>query len=362
MSKDYYNTLGVEKGASKEEIKKAFRKLAHEHHPDKHGGDDAKFKEINEAYQVLSNDQKKSQYDQFGSESPFGAGAGGAGGYQDPFQGFRGQSANFDFGDLGDMFGDMFGGSRRTRGQTGPVAGADIEVGLIIDFEDAVQGSEKTIQVNSKVLCDKCKGNKAEPGTKIETCDTCQGQGVVKTQRQSMLGIIMQEAVCPDCRGEGSKAQTPCSQCGGKGYEKKKRKLNVGIPAGINDGQTIRLSDEGEPGERGGSPGDLYVSIRVKPSKNFERQGDDIMTSTQISFAEAALGAKKKIETVQGEVILKIPAGTQSRETFKLRGKGMPVVNSGAHGDHLVTVEVVTPKRLSRTEKKLFKELDELRN
>jgi len=367
MSKDYYKILDVEKSSSPEEIKKAFRKKAHEYHPDKKGGDEAKFKEINEAYQILSNEQKRKQYDQFGDSAFSGQGFGGTGMNWDDFAraaasaqggqagGFSNGGVEFDLGDIFGGLGDIFGmGS--ARGGRGKRRGADIQTEITIEFKEAVFGVEKEFNLHKTVTCNKCNGNKAEPGTPIETCQTCKGQGSVIQMQRTILGSFQARTNCPDCQSEGKTAKTKCKACHGTGLQKDTVKINVRIPAGIDDNQTIRLQEQGEASIQG-TNGDLYIKIRVKADDNFERDGVDILSDAQISFSQAALGDKIPVETVEGEVTLKIPAGTQSGTVFKLRGKGAHSLHSSGRGDQLVRVIVKTPDRLSRAEKKLFEEL-----
>lgn len=360
MAKDYYQTLGVNKGASQEDIKKAFRKLAHEHHPDKKSGNAEKFKEINEAYQTLGNEQKRRQYDQFGSAGPnFGSG-GFSGGNPFGGQGFGGYNqgnVNFDFGDigdLGDIFGSFFGGGR---GSSGTKRGSDLEMELSIDFEEAVFGVSKRIDLSKIVLCDVCGGNGAEPGSKINTCQTCKGTGRVTRMQQTILGNFQTQAACPDCSGQGKKPEKPCRKCRGEGTAHGSERIEVIIPAGIDDGQQIKLSGKGGA-ISGGSSGDLYIHIRVRPNKKFVRKGNNIYSSFDISVKQAILGGEVIIETVDGPVSLRIPEGTQSKTQFKLNGKGVPVLNGYGRGDHMVEVSVKIPKNLSRQQKKLLEQLD----
>ncbi|MFA5248554.1 MAG: molecular chaperone DnaJ [Patescibacteria group bacterium] len=362
MSKDFYKTLGVEKGASQDEVKKAFLKLAHQHHPDKNDGKDEKFKEINEAYQVLGNKEKRAQYDQFGSAGPgmggFGGGQGGFGGQGGGFGGFEGMNINMD--DLGEMFGgfgDIFGFGGRSRSR-GPKRGADIEAVLTIDFEEAAFGVEKEVALKKKNICDKCKGTGAESGAKIETCSTCGGRGRVRKVQQTILGAIQTEATCSACGGEGKIPSKKCSACHGVGTIYDEVKFKVKIPAGVDDGGRIRLSGYGEAGEKGAGMGDLYLNIRVRPSEKFKREDYEILTKKEITFTQATLGDKIEIETIHGKVELKIPEGTQFGTVFKLKNKGIPHLNGKIFGDHLVEVIIKTPKNLSGKQKKALKELD----
>lgn len=358
MGKDYYKILGVNKNASKDEIKKAFRKLAHQHHPDKSGGNADKFKEANEAYQVLSDDKKRSQYDQFGTAFDNAQAGGGFSGFEG-FSGFGNGGININMDDLGDMFGDMFGfEGRRGRASYGPQKGSDIEVSLEVDFREAAFGIEKEIHLNKIIICDKCHGNGSEPGTKIETCDQCGGTGQIKQTQKTILGSFQTVATCPSCKGQGKKAQKVCAKCGGAGIVSGTSNIKVKIPAGINNNETIRLSSQGEAGRNGGQSGDLYINVRVKSHHKFRRQGYDIYTKEYITFKQAALGDKINVETVDGDVRLKIPAGTQTGTIFKLKGKGVQKLRGFGRGDHFVEVVVRTPGNLTRAQKKAMEELD----
>lgn len=361
MSKDYYKVLGVDKNASQDEIKKAFRKKAHEYHPDKKTGDEAKFKEINEAYQTLGDTKKKAQYDQFGSgyENMRGGQGGGFGG---GFSGFGGGFGGVDMDDLGDMFGgfgDMFGfgggGGRRQ-----PSHGADLQMSMTIDFMEAVFGIDKEVRITKKVKCDHCHGNMAEPGSKINTCSTCHGSGRVVRVQRTILGNIQMQATCDHCGGEGKTYEKKCTKCHGAGVVNDNVNLKVRIPAGINDGETIKLSGQGAAGEGGTPNGDLYLNITVKRDNRFQRDGYDIHTKKDISFTQAALGDKIDIETVHGVERLKVPAGTQSDTIFKLRGKGVTKLRGAGTGDHFVKVHVKTPTSLSRKQRNLLEEFDKV--
>jgi molecular chaperone DnaJ len=362
MAKNYYDILGVNKSANQEEIKKAFRKLAHEHHPDKKTGDNDKFKEINEAYQVLGNPEKRSQYDQFGqtfkgagsnggggaSGNPFGGGFGGfnRGGYS---QG----NVNFDFEDLGDIFGSFFGGSQSRKTDYG----RDLEMELEIEFTEAVFGVEKNIDLRKNVLCDNCRGSGDDPQGKVETCKTCGGSGKTVRMQQTILGNFQVAGVCSSCKGKGRKAEKQCDKCRGKGYFSGTEKIKVTIPSGIDNGQSIRLSGKGEFGE-GGRAGDLYIKIKVRPNKNFVRSDDNIKSTIHINLKQAILGDKIDIETVDGPVALKIPEGTQSQTQFKLKDKGVPHLREYGRGDHLVEVIVDIPKGLSRKDRKVIEDIN----
>lgn len=361
MGKDYYKILGVDKNAGADEIKKAFRKKAHEFHPDKAGGDEAKFKEANEAYQVLSDTKKRSQYDQYGSAFEHGQSQGGFSGFGD-FRDFSGFTNGFNVNaeDLGDIFGgigDMFGfggGQQRSRSRRGN----DIETVLTIDFHEAVFGTEKEIGLRKKVKCGHCHGNAAEPGTKIETCKTCGGSGRVTRVQRTILGNMQVQTACTACGGEGKSYAQKCSKCAGTGVVFEVVNLRVRIPAGIDQGENIRLSGEGEAGERGAAAGDLYLRINVRPDKRFERVGSDIKSSATITFAQAVLGDKIDIETVDGPVKLKIPAGTRSGSVFKLKGRGVSRLRSSGRGDHYAEVIIDIPKNLTKKQKELLKEME----
>lgn len=373
MGKDYYKILGVEKNATKEEIKKAFREKAHLYHPDKKDGDEKKFKELNEAYQVLGNEQKRQQYDQFGSTFDQQGGFGGGMNWDDFMkyarQGGGATYSNVDFGDLGDILGDLFGGGFSARGGSAfgggfgsrskrTTRGHDIEVDLQLEFTEAVFGVEKTIELYKLVICDHCNGNGAEPGTKITECKTCQGKGQVQQMQRTILGNIQTVTVCPDCQGEGKSYETACKKCSGQGRVKEKKQIKIKVPAGIDNGMTIKMSGEGEAGIRGGRAGDLYIHIHVKADNYFKRQGDNIITQAEINFSQAALGDKISVKTVDGEVNLKIPAGIQSGKILILKGKGVARFNRSGRGDQLVEIIVKTPKNLSRNQKKLLTELN----
>ncbi|MDO8669252.1 MAG: molecular chaperone DnaJ [Candidatus Buchananbacteria bacterium] len=365
MAKDYYAILGVKKDATQDEIKKAFRKLAHEHHPDKEHGNADKFKEINEAYQTVGHEEKRKQYDQFGSAFS-GTGSGGFSNYQDfaraqggnPFGqgGFSQGNVNFDFGDmgdLGDIFGSFFGGSRS---QAKQAKGSDIETELSIDFEESVFGVERNIELAKRIICKHCQGNGAEPGSKINTCNNCHGSGKISSVQQTILGAFQTQRVCPNCQGEGKTYEKKCKICSGSGVEYGQEQIKIKIPAGIEDGQQIRLSGRGESNPKG-SAGDLYINIRVKKNPKFKRNGDDIISDFHISIAQAMLGDKVEIETVDGLVNLKIPAGTQSHSRFKLAGRGVPHLRSRGRGDHLIRVIVDIPKNFNKKQKKFIEEL-----
>lgn len=357
MAKDYYNILGISRGSSAEEIKQAFRKLAHQYHPDKTGGDEKKFKEINEAYQILSDPEKRRQYDQFGTTFEHYQGQGGFSGFNGfrDFSGFA-QGFDFDFSDLGDIFGDFFGG-RRARKKTRGHRGSDIETQITIDLKEAALGAERVLELYKLVTCEKCQGSGAELGSKIINCPTCGGRGEVKKIQQTIIGNFQTIITCSTCGGEGKKREKNCSLCGGRGAKKTSKKIKIKIPAGIDNGEVIRLSGEGEAGERGGSSGDLYLVVRVKPHSQFKREGENLLTWVYLTVTQAALGDKIEVETINDKVRLKIPEGTQTGEIFRLRGKGIPRLKGFGRGDLLVEVVVKTPKNLSHSQKKILKEL-----
>ncbi len=370
MSKDYYEILGVKKDASADEIKKAFRKLAHQYHPDKGGGDEQKFKEINEAYQVLGNAEKRKQYDQFG-QSFSGAGPGGmnwqdfarahqSGGF-DFSQGFQG--VNFDFGDLGDiedLFSGIFGGSFRQSGKNRRSRnGRAIQLKLTIDFFEAVFGTKKTITIERDDICTVCQGSGAKPGSKVKTCEQCQGAGQIDTVTRSFFGMVRSTQVCPTCHGDGNIITEKCSNCHGSGKSKKRENIDVEIPAGADDGVTLKFAGKGDVLTKNGTPGDLYITLRVLPDKRFERHGSDVHQQIKITFSQAALGDKVTINTVDGQVKLKIPAGIASGKVLKLSGQGIPHMNKRGRGDHFVKVIVDVPKTLTRKQKQLLTELRE---
>ncbi|MDJ0756351.1 MAG: molecular chaperone DnaJ [Ardenticatenaceae bacterium] len=351
MSKrDYYEVLGVAKGAGKDQIKKAYRKLARQYHPDvnKEDGADEKFKEVNEAYEVLSDEQKRSAYDRFG-HAAFQGGAGG--GYQD----FTG------FGSMADIFEEFFtgfaGNGRRRR--TGPRRGPDLRYDLEIDFLDAVFGVEKTIEINRPIICPDCDGSGAEPGTTPITCPDCSGTGEIRRVQQSILGQFVNVTTCPTCSGSGRKIVEKCHNCHGRGQVQQTKPLNIKIPAGVDSDMQIRLTGEGAPGEHGGPPGNLFVIVYVKPHDYFQRRGDDIYLPLDINVTQAALGDEIMVPTVDGEAELKIPAGTQPGTKFTLRGRGVPRLKRAGRGDQHVVVQVAIPKKLSPDQERLFMDLGE---
>lgn len=360
MPKDYYKILGVDKNASQDEIKKAFRKMAHQHHPDKKGGDEAKFKEVNEAYQVLGNLQKRAQYDKFGSSFEHAQAGGGFSGFEG-FRDFSGFTNGFDinFDDLNDIFsgiGDVFGfggGNRKARARKG----GDIQIDITIEFSEAVFGTEKEISFKKKVVCDKCAGGGAEPGSKMEICKTCGGLGRVMRAQRTILGNIQTQTACPDCGGEGKNYSQKCSKCGGFGVIQDITKIKVKIPAGVDNNETIRLSGYGEAGLKGAPAGDLFIRIKVNQDSRFRREGYDIFYQVEISIKQAVLGDKIEIPTVDGDIKLKIPEGTQSGKVFRLSGRGVPRLRGRGRGDQLVEVIVKIPTSLTREQKRKLEEL-----
>ena len=359
MSKrDYYEILEVNKTASADEIKKAFRKAAVKHHPDKEGGDETKFKEINEAYEVLKDQQKRQRYDQFGHAGVGGSSGGGAGG--NPFEGFGGfggQNGSFDFGDggLGDIFGQFFGGGGGQ--QRGPRRGRDVEVSLTLTFDQAVFGAEEKIELTMDDECSHCKGSTVEPGHSLKTCPTCQGAGQQTRVMNTIFGQMQQAVTCETCKGRGKVPEKVCSVCNGKGTERRKQEMTVKIPAGVDDGATIRLKERGEAiGD--GARGDLYIHLRVKAHRKFTREGDIILSEEHISMVEAALGTEIDVETVDGKVRMRIPAGTQSGTDFKLSKHGIPHLRTEARGPHIVSIVVDIPTKLSKKQKELLEQFN----
>ncbi len=351
--RDYYEVLGVKKDASADELKKAFRRAAIEHHPDK-GGDEAKFKEINEAYEVLKDSSKRQRYDQFGH-----AGVGGNGG-GNPYEGFggfggQGQNVNFDFGDLGlgDIFGSFFGGGQQQQQRRN--RGHDVETAVEITFEDAVFGTEVELSLNLDDTCEHCKGKTVEPGHDMKTCDKCKGSGQTVRIMRTMFGDIQQAAVCDKCHGVGKVPEKVCTVCHGTGTQRKTQKVGLKIPAGIDDGSTIRLRERGEA-IANGPKGDLYVNVRVKPHKKFTREGDLILSEETIGMVDAALGTEIEVDTVDGPIKMKIPAGTQSGTDFKLSNHGVTHMRKETRGAHIVTITVETPTKLSKKQQELLQE------
>lgn len=364
--RDYYEVLGVDKSATPDAIKKAYRKLAMQYHPDRNPGDktaEEKFKEINEAYEVLGNEDKRAQYDRYG-HAAFEQGAGGSG--FDGFSGFTG----FSGGDYSDIFGDIFnmfgggGSSSYSSGsaKNGPRKGSDLRVNINITFEEAAFGCEKKIKLTRKETCTECGGSGAKPGTSAKTCDKCGGTGQMRVTQKSILGMMQTVRTCDKCGGSGQIIETPCEKCGGSGTEKNVRSITVKIPAGVDTGSVLPLRGEGNAGERGGKNGDVYIVINVKPHEIFEREGYDVYLETPISFVDATLGCELKIPTLEGNVKLKVPEGTQSGTVFKLKNKGITNLNGYGKGDEYVKVNVEIPKKLNSKQKAALREFAEISN
>ena len=356
--RDYYEVLGLQKGASADEIKKAFRKLGKQYHPDLNPGNkeaEEKFKEINEAYTILSDPDKKSKYDAYGHagvDPSYGAGSGGFGGFEGGFGGF-------DFGDASDIFSSFFGGGGMRTNRNGPTRGNDREVRITLTFEEAVFGCKKEISYSRVEKCETCGGNGAAAGTQPETCSACGGTGSIRTQQRTILGVMQSTRPCSACAGTGKVVKNPCQSCRGTGFVTKKKKLDVTIPAGIDDGQNIVLRSQGDMGKNGGPNGDLYITVNVKSHTVFDRDGYNIYCEVPITFTEAALGAKINVPTLEGDYEYTINEGTQSGSVFTLKGKGVQVVNSKGRGDLTFRVIVEVPKNLNSKQKELLREFDE---
>lgn len=373
---DYYEVLGVTRSASQEDIKKAFHKLAHKHHPDK-GGDEKKFKEINEAYQVLSDKQKRSQYDQFGrvfdGQNGFSAQGGPASDWDFNWawsnrpQG--GQDFEFDVGDLSDVFGDLFGfgGGRRTAKKDAR-KGKDIQVDIEIPLEKTLKESIERIILSKQILCHRCQGTGAEPGTKAKECFSCRGTGQVQQIKKTFLGSYTTLSTCPECKGEGTIPEKPCNVCKGEGRIKGQETIEIHIPAGVDTNQVIRVDGKGEAGKKQGKPGNLYVRLLIKQHSVFERRGDDLFTAAEISFSQAALGDEIEIETLDGSadspqrktrILLNVPVSTESGKVFRVSGKGIPHFGGYGRGNLYVELKIKTPKKLSKKQKELLEKLKE---
>lgn len=353
MKQDYYNVLGVEREADKDTIKKAYRKLAMQFHPDKNPGDNAaeeKFKEAAEAYEVLSNPDKKAQYDRFGHSSPGMGGFGGGGGFHDV-------SDIFDA--FGDIFGDFFGGTRSPRGRSrnAPRKGSDLRYYLELDLKDVLSGAEKEIQYERDIDCAICDGSGAKEGTSADTCETCGGNGQVIRQQ----GFFQMATACPSCRGEGTIIKDKCDSCFGKGREAEKRKLVVNVPAGVDNGIRLRMSDEGDGGIKNGPAGDLYVELAIKEDPRFQRQGQHLVSPVKISYLQALLGADISVEGLEGQETLSVPKGTTTGNLLKIPSKGVPTLRNSRRGDHVFEVEVGFPKKLAKKEEELLREIASLK-
>jgi molecular chaperone DnaJ len=344
VKRDYYEVLGLPRDASNEDVKKAFRKLAMQYHPDRNhdNGASEKFKEVNEAYEVLSDTDKRAAYDRYGhngAENLFG-------------RGFEG----FDMGGFGDIFEAFFGGSGQTRRQTAK-RGDDLRYNIKVSFEEAALGCEKEIEIQRTEVCATCRGTRAKPGTQPVRCATCEGTGQIRRVQRSLFGQFINTAVCSDCHGEGTIVKDTCPDCRGSGYQKHKRRISVKVPAGIDDGNGIRITGEGEVGYRGGPAGNLYVMVSVKPHELFTREGDNVLYELAVNFAQAALGGEAEVPTLHGAAKLKIPAGSQTGKVFRLKDKGIPHLHGMGHGDQMVILRVVTPESLSKEQRRLFEEL-----
>jgi molecular chaperone DnaJ len=345
VKRDYYEVLGLPRDALPEDVKKAFRKLAFRYHPDRNKDDGAseKFKEVNEAYEVLSDTDKRAAYDRFGHSGPEGVFGG---------RGFEG----FDFGGFGDIFEAFFGGTG-TAARQAPRRGEDLRYTVSVTFEEAALGCEKDIEISRTELCSTCHGTRARPGSQPARCSACDGTGQVRRVQRSLFGQFINTSVCPQCRGEGTVITNPCPECHGSGFQKHKRQIMVKIPAGIDDGNGIRLTGEGDAGVRGAAAGNLYVVVGVRKHRFFAREGDNVVYELLVNFAQAALGAEVPVPTLYGETKLKIPAGSQTGRVFKLHDKGVPRLRGLGRGDQLVTLRVVTPESLSKEQRRLFEEL-----
>ena len=359
--KDYYQILGVAKNASVEEIKKAYRKLAHKYHPDK-GGDEEKFKEINEAYQILSNKEKKAQYDQFGRVFEGGGGPGaGAGGFGFDFEAMRDKfnGGEAEFGNLGDMFEEIFGFNTGQK-KKDIRRGKDIEISIELSLEDILAKREKEISLNKMNACSRCQGAGAEPGTKVKECFSCRGTGEVQQIKRTIFGQVTRYIVCPECGGEGMKPEKPCNVCKGEGRFKKEEKIKIVIPAGVDTNQVLKVAGKGEAGRRGGEAGDLYVRIFIKPHSVFKREGDHLYTAIPISFSSAVLGDEIKVLTLEGDKVnLKIPAGTESGKISRLSHRGIPHFSGFSRGDMYIELVIKTPKKLTKEQKELLEKFKE---
>ena len=357
--RDYYEVLGIQKGASDDEIKKAYRKMAIKYHPDRNLDNkenaEAHMKEINEAYDVLKDPQKKAQYDQFGHDA-FSAGGGGGGGFNGGFGG--GGFGGFG-GDFSDIFGDLFGGGGRSR-RPGPEQGADLRVDVELTFEEAAFGVEKELNIPRTETCASCGGTGAAKGTSPETCTQCYGSGQIQTAVNTPFGRMMNARECNQCHGTGKIIKTPCRDCGGRGQKRVQRKIKVNIPAGVDSQQRVRIPGKGQAGVRGGGYGDLYVYVYIKRHEIFSRDGFDVMCEVPITFVQAALGATIEVPTIHGKVEMKVAPGTQSGTVMRLKGKGIPQLRRTGNGDQMVRIKVLTPQKLSHEQKELLEKFAEL--
>ena len=360
MSKDYYQILGISRDASQEEIKKAFYKLAHKYHPDKGGGDEKKFKEINEAYQTLSDKEKRTQYDRFGRTFEGGGVPGG------DFQWAWGRpDSNFEFdfgefGDLSDMMEDLFGFGAAPKKKKDLKRGRDVEINLEISLEDTLKGKEKEVTLYKHITCSRCQGTGAEPGSKVKECFSCRGSGEVQQIRKTIFGSFTRYIICPECGGEGYRPEKPCNVCRGEGRLRGEEKIKIYIPAGADTNQVIKVEGRGEAGRRGGKAGNLYVRIIIKSHPVFKRKGDDLYTSVPISFSQAALGDEVEIQTLDSKkILLKVPTGTESGKVLRISEKGIPHFSGYGRGNLYVELIVKTPKRLSKRQKELLEKLKE---
>lgn len=350
MTKDYYKTLGVEKSASKDEIKKAFRKLAGQYHPDKKTGDETKFKEVSEAYAVLGNEKKRAEYDAVG-QGFAGGGQGGFGGFD--FSGFQqGGGFSFDMNDIFENFGDMFGGyggQRQKRGR-------DIGIEINLSFKDAIFGITKELTVTKKSICEACSGSGAEKGTKLRTCDTCNGQGKVREVRNTLMGQVATERVCATCHGVGTVPETKCKTCKGEGVRMKEEKISIDVPAGVQNGERLRITGAGEALAHG-QAGDLYITLLVTPDTDIVRNGQNLVSTLKVKMTDALLGATYTVRTLDGDIKIQVPAGVQHGEKLRLKGKGVPTGRGATRGDFLATVQISTPTKLSKKAKQLVEDL-----
>ena len=352
MAKDFYETLGVAKSASKDEIKKAFHKLAHKHHPDKNGGDDTKFKEVNEAYQTLSDDRKRSQYDQFGSAGPQGGFGGQGGGFGGGFDGAGFDFSQFDMGGMGDMFGDFFGGGRQREKR-----GNDLQTTIGLSFKEAVFGAEKQLRVTKPSSCLDCEGTGAAKGTKLETCAECQGKGSVRVVQRTIIGQIATTQTCGKCHGSGKVPKDPCKTCKGKGVVNDARTITITVPAGVQHGETLRVSGKGEA-VQGGASGDLYVHLSVAADKHVVRNGNDLVTKLSIKLSDALLGSTHSVETLDGTKDVVVPSGTKVGDTVTIKGFGVPIGgNVHKRGNFVVQLNISMPEKLSKKAKELVEAL-----